>query len=56
MIYDGGIFRDVFLTSEPLVKIDDYTVSTDLDSDFRDAVLKISADISDYILIRYISG
>ena len=30
-IYDGGIFRDVYLTSEPLVKIEDYTVVTELD-------------------------
>ncbi len=45
MIYDGGIFRDVFLTSEPLIKIDDYTVVTDLDSDYRDAVLKINGEI-----------
>lgn len=45
MIYDGGIFRDVFLTSEPLVKIADYTVKTDLDSNFNNATLSISADI-----------
>lgn len=45
MIYDGGIFRDVFLMSEPLVKIHDYTVKTDLDSSYRNAVLSISADI-----------
>ena len=45
MIYDGGIFRDVFLTSEPLVKIDDYTVVTDLDSGYKNAVLKISGEI-----------
>ncbi len=45
MIYDGGIFRDVFLTSEPLVKIADYTVKTDLDSSFNNAVVNLSADI-----------
>lgn len=45
MIYDGGIFRDVFLTSEPLVKISDYTVRTDLDSEYRNAVVNISADV-----------
>lgn len=45
MIYDGGIFRDVFLTSEPLVKINDYTVVTDLDSDYKNAVLKVSGEI-----------
>ncbi|MGN0335194.1 MAG: sugar-binding domain-containing protein [Lachnospiraceae bacterium] len=31
MIYDGGIFRDVYLTSAPLVQIHDYSVETDLD-------------------------
>ena len=45
MIYDGGIFRDVYLTSEPLVKIEDYTVVTDLDENYENATLKISADV-----------
>ena len=45
MIYDGGIFRDVFLTSEPLVKIADYTVQTDLDNSYTNATVKLSADI-----------
>lgn len=45
MIYDGGIFRDVFLTSEPLVKIHDFTVVTDLDDNFKNASLNISADV-----------
>ena len=45
MIYDGGIFRDVYITSEPLVKIEDYTVVTDLDESFLNATLKISADV-----------
>lgn len=31
MIYDGGIFRDVFLISTPSVRINDYTVRTELD-------------------------
>ena len=44
-IYDGGIFRDVYLTSEPLVKIEDYTVVTDLDDNYENATLKISADV-----------
>ena len=46
MIYDGGIFRDVFLVSTPSVQISDYTVRTDLDNSFTDAQLQISADIS----------
>ena len=45
MIYDGGIFRDVYITSEPLVKIEDYTVVTDLDENHENATLKISADV-----------
>ena len=45
MIYDGGIFRDVYITSEPLVKIEDYTVVTDLDENYENATLKISADV-----------
>ncbi len=45
MIYDGGIFRDVFVTSEPLVKINDYTVRTDLDSNYKDANLSLSVDV-----------
>lgn len=45
MIYDGGIFRDVYLTAEPLVQIKDYTVVTDLDDEFQDAVLDLSVDV-----------
>ena len=45
MIYDGGIFRDVYITSEPLVKIEDYTVVTDLDANYKNATLNISADV-----------
>lgn len=37
MIYDGGIFRDVFLISVPAVSIEDYKVETDLDETFTDA-------------------
>ncbi len=46
MIYDGGIFRDVFLVSTPSVQISDYTVRTDLDNSYTNAQLQISADIS----------
>eukprot|EP00833_Pecoramyces_ruminatium_P013602 jgi/Orpsp1_1/1187634/evm.model.d7180000059127.1 len=45
MIYDGGIFRDVFLVSAPSVQIRDYTVRTDFDSSFTNASLEISMDI-----------
>ena len=45
MIYDGGIFRDVYLTSAPLVQMQDYTVRTYLDDNYEDATLEVSADI-----------
>lgn len=56
MIYDGGIFRDVYLYSTPLIHIEDYQVVTDLDEDYKDADLNIelavsnssTADLSDY--------
>ena len=58
MIYDGGIFRDVFLVSSPDVGIADYSVVTDLDSSYRNAELTVNAmvsnatgrNISDYTL------
>ena len=45
MIYDGGIFRDVFLVSAPNVRINDYTVRTDLDDSFTNASLNLSLDV-----------
>ncbi|MBQ3940644.1 MAG: DUF4981 domain-containing protein [Oscillospiraceae bacterium] len=45
MIYDGGIFRDVFLMSRPLVQISDYTVQTDLDDNDRNAVLRLAVSL-----------
>ncbi len=45
MIYDGGIFRDVFITSAPLVQIYDYTVQTDLDDNYVNAKLNLSVDV-----------
>ena len=45
MIYDGGIFRDVYLTSEPLVKIEDYVVTTDLDENYENAVLSVKTHV-----------
>ena len=41
MIYDGGIFRDVYLTSTPAVHIRDYTLDTDLNEDYTKAQVKI---------------
>lgn len=48
MIYDGGIFRDVYLVSAPDVQIRDYTVRTDLDDSYKNAVLSVEADIRSY--------
>ncbi|MCQ2468668.1 MAG: DUF4981 domain-containing protein [Ruminococcus sp.] len=45
MIYDGGIFRDVFLISAPNVQISDYTVRTDLDQYYENAALSVSAEV-----------
>ena len=46
MIYDGGIFRDVFLVSAPSVQISDYTVRTDLDNSYTNSDLWISVDVT----------
>ena len=46
MIYDGGIFRDVFLVSTPSVQISDYSVVTDLDDSFTDATLTVNASVT----------
>lgn len=37
--YDGGIFRDVYLFATPLVHLDDYFVTTDLDENYVNADL-----------------
>lgn len=42
MIYDGGIFRDVYLTKKPNVRIADYVQTTDLAEDFKSGDLKLS--------------
>lgn len=45
MIYDGGIFRDVYLTSSPLMQIKDYHYTTDLFDDYKQANLNLFFDI-----------
>jgi len=42
MIYDGGIFRDVYIRSTPETHIIDYSVVTDLDENYVNADLKLS--------------
>lgn len=44
----AGIQRDVYLYATPLVHIRDYKVETDLDSEYKDATLKIRADVVKY--------
>ena len=41
----AGIFRDVYAYSLPGVNLADYTVVTDLDENFKNATLKINAEI-----------
>ena len=43
-----GIFRNVTLWSAPQVHIRDFFVKTDLDKDYRDATLDVSAKIKNY--------
>ena len=38
-LYDGGIFRDVYLYATPLIHLEDYFVNVDLDDDYIDADL-----------------
>ena len=51
MIYDGGIFRDVYLTSTPAVHIQDYTLSTKLSDNYNtasaDFALTVQNDATD---------
>ncbi|MFZ0430413.1 MAG: glycoside hydrolase family 2 TIM barrel-domain containing protein, partial [Acidobacteriota bacterium] len=41
----SGIFRDVYLVNRPRVYVQDYFVTTDLDASYRDADLRIEADL-----------
>lgn len=44
--YDGGIFRDVYLYSAPLVHIQDYKVVTDLDKNYENASLDLNVTVA----------
>ena len=46
MIYDGGIFRDVFLVSAPEVQIRDYTVRTDVKPGNNTVHLSVDLELS----------
>src|SRR5665811_531042 len=43
-----GIFRNVTLWSAPQVHIRDFFVKTDLDKDYKDAMLDVTAKIKNY--------
>ena len=42
----SGIFRDVYLVATPKVHIQDFSVITDLDKDYKNAVLSLKASIT----------
>lgn len=46
MFYDGGIFRDVYLYSAPLVHIQDYKVETDLDENYENATMNLNVTVA----------
>ncbi len=41
----SGIYRDVFLFAAPKARIGDFSVNPELDSDYKDALLKIKIDL-----------
>lgn len=45
MIYDGGIFRDVYLTSTPNVHISDYEIEAELSEDYQSASVGIDLSV-----------
>lgn len=46
MIYDGGIFRDVYLTSTPAVHIQDYTLTTEANEDYSEASVHVAMKVA----------
>ncbi len=42
MIYDGGIFRDVYLTSTPVVHIRDYALDVELNDDYTVGTIDVT--------------
>lgn len=41
----SGIYRDVYLFATPKVRMRDFTVTPDLDSQYKDATLKVEVDV-----------
>ena len=48
MIYDGGIFRDVYLRSTPETHMYDYSVVTDLDESYSNAELDLKLKLKTF--------
>ncbi len=48
MWFLSGIFRDVYLVATPAIHIRDFWVRTELDADYRDAVLRLRANVRNY--------
>jgi beta-galactosidase len=48
MWFLSGIFRDVYLFSTPIIHLRDYWVRTQLDQDYTDAVLRLTARVRNY--------
>ncbi len=44
----SGIFRDVYLTSTPTLHIRDFFVRTELDQEYKNAVLEVRANVRNY--------
>ncbi|MHC4842314.1 MAG: beta-galactosidase, LacZ type [Planctomycetota bacterium] len=44
----SGIYRDVYLFAAPQVHICDFFVQTDLDEDYKDAILKVQPKLANY--------
>jgi len=44
----SGIFRNVYLFSSPVVHIRDFEVTCDMDGDYRDAVLSVTARVKNF--------
>ena len=44
----SGIYRDVFLFATPSVHIRDFHIKTDLDSQYKDAALKLQINLKNY--------
>ena len=49
----SGIYRDVYLFSTPKVHIRDFFIKTDLDENYKNAQLKIDAELKNYSVKEY---